>query len=689
MLEQPRSSIMTALPEWKSLQDMPRISSVWTSSCAFGSPHLKQFVFLCSCLDASSIHRKCSCQGKHLPVKGRHAKASATYVHGLVVSIGSLLTRALRARHLWLSEVDLDVSGLERVSTTDLAQALPWRVVSDFAWPNEVHINILEASVLARLYKKVAIEEGRCRFVALCDSHVAQASLAKGRSPAVGLRHVTRRSSMVSLAAGLYPASLFCPTRAMPADHPTRSAEIPPCIPGLGESFWTSDRLRLDAKLPRLRRWAASWLRLVLLLNRQVFPSGPCHRSMQDGHLNFSTFVSSRGFDSTLGFPGEGPSLAGLVLVCFAFFQGLFRVSPSLLAPLLFLSSSAPCAAMETARAGKDLERLQRRLGVELPTGRPVLPYTQARRRKLRELLTAWLERIGVTWDFFLARSKRDPDYANEVLISYGRELFQNGRPYFYSETLNLCTSECPGIRRLAFAWLREEPPEHHTAMPWQVVIALITAALLHGWTAVAGALAICWGGLARVGELLAAKREDLVLPEDTGEECAFALLAVLEPKTRFKAARHQCLRVDQPQLLRVLKLAFASLAPMDKLWPQSPSTLRARFKKLLQIVGLREHLVQGVKDFDLGSLRAGGATWLMQCTEDPEYVRRRGRWITTKVMDIYVQEVTAILYLPKLPGPAKDKIFLVANSAAELWSQWQIPATAWYFLASHGAMQD
>ena len=241
----------------------------------------------------------------------------------------------------------------------------------------------------------------------------------------------------------------------------------------------------------------------------------------------------------------------------------------------------------------------------------------------------------------------------------------------------------------LAFAWLREEPPEHHTAMPWQVVIALITAALLHGWTAVAGALAICWGGLARVGELLAAKREDLVLPEDTGEECAFALL---EPKTRFKAARHQCLRVDQPQLLRVLKLAFASLAPMDKLWPQSPSTLRARFKKLLQIVGLREHLVQGVKDFDLGSLRAGGATWLMQCTEDPEYVRRRGRWITT---NIYVQEVTAILYLPKLPGPVKDKIFLVANffermlSAAELWSQWQIPATAWYFLASHGAMQD
>ena len=197
------------------------------------------------------------------------------------------------------------------------------------------------------------------------------------------------------------------------------------------------------------------------------------------------------------------------------------------------------------------------------------------------------------------------------------------------------------------------------------------------------------------MGELLAAKREDFVLPEDTGKDCTFALLAVLEPKMRFKAARHQCLRVEQTQLLRVLKLAFASLAPMGKLWPQSPSTLRARFKKLLQIVGLREHLVQGVKDFDLGSLRAGGATWLMQCMEDPEYVRRRGRWITTKVMDIYVQEVTSILHLPKLPGPVKDKIFLVAIffekmlSAAELWSQWQIPATAWYFLASHGAMQD
>ena len=38
-----------------------------------------------------------------------------------------------------------------------------------------------------------------------------------------------------------------------------------------------------------------------------------------------------------------------------------------------------------------------------------------------------------------------------------------------------------------------------------------------------------------------------------------------------------------------------------------SPSSLRRYFKRLLACAGLTPGLVNGVKDFDLGSLRAGG----------------------------------------------------------------------------------
>ena len=63
-----------------------------------------------------------------------------------------------------------------------------------------------------------------------------------------------------------------------------------------------------------------------------------------------------------------------------------------------------------------------------------------------------------------------------------------------------------------------------------------------------------------------------MVLLDDTGEHAGYVLLTVLEPKTRFKSARHQCLRVDQPQFLGVLRLAFCSLDPQRKLWPALPS---------------------------------------------------------------------------------------------------------------------
>ena len=244
----------------------------------------------------------------------------------------------------------------------------------------------------------------------------------------------------------------------------------------------------------------------------------------------------------------------------------------------------------------------------------------------------------------------------------------------------------------LAFAWLREEASEHHTAMLWQIALALTTVALVYGWTALAGVIALSWAGLARIGEVLAARRSDLVFPEDRGERTNHVLLTVRELKTRFKSARHQCLRVDQPQFLTVLRLAFCYMDPPRKFWPASPSTLRNHFRKLLQALDLHENSVPCIRGFDFGSLRAGGATWLMQMTENPDCVRRRGRWITNRVMEICIQEVAVIMYLPRLPVFLKEKIFAVANFfetmlvQAELWTTWQFPRETWHFLICHGA---
>lgn len=76
---------------------------------------------------------------------------------------------------------------------------------------------------------------------------------------------------------------------------------------------------------------------------------------------------------------------------------------------------------------------------------------------------------------------------------------------------------------------------------------------------------------------------------------------------------------------------------------------MRGKIQKLLaanHLTKLPEGLSRGL---DLGSLRAGGASWFLLVSEDSEATRRRGRWISNGVMEIYVPEVGSIQFLPKL----------------------------------------
>lgn len=107
-----------------------------------------------------------------------------------------------------------------------------------------------------------------------------------------------------------------------------------------------------------------------------------------------------------------------------------------------------------------------------------------------------------------------------------------------------------------------------------------------------------------------------------------FSLLAIREPKTRFSAARHQSAKLDIGDLLEVVSMAFLRLQRHQKLWPHSAQTLRTRFRQVLQALNLPTVSQSGNRALDLGSLRPGGATWLLQQYESGELVQRRGRWM-------------------------------------------------------------
>ncbi|CAE7780608.1 unnamed protein product, partial [Symbiodinium sp. CCMP2456] len=488
-------------------------------------------------------------------------------VHGL-----SAFSQGLQRLTDAHSRCEIEPFGLESVLVDDLAQSLEWKLVAAWNWRRERHINVHEPGAYKHLCMRKARGPIPSRFVSLIDSNVSRCAISKGRSPSSALAAELREISALSLAFGFYGALPFTPTRLMPADAPSRHAPVPPPLAGPP----LHERYPLEAlvPLPRLKRWAANWARLILRSGAWI-PPLPGDRFASVPALLYRPPLFD--FDSSCGFPGV--------------------------------------------------------TGTDLRGGE-----------------TALYPKAGL-WKGPL--SPVDVDVINAVMSRFGRALYE--------------------------------------AMPWQVLLALVTAALFWGWLDVAGMLALAWGGLGRIGELFAATRADLVLPADGQGTIDYVLLAIREPKTRNTAARHQTLKLDQPQLMRVVSLAFGRKHRAQFLWPFSPGTFRQRFAKLTEVLELGCFKDSGLRPLDLGSLRAGGATWLLHATESGELVRRRGRWLNAKVMEIYVQEVSSVLFLSKLQDRVARRIvdtmqlFPAMLSQAELYEQFGYPPSSWFSLSAVG----
>ena len=194
--------------------------------------------------------------------------------------------------------------------------------------------------------------------------------------------------------------------------------------------------------------------------------------------------------------------------------------------------------------------------------------------------------------------------------------------------------------------------------------------------------IALTWNGILRIGEVLLAHRREIVLPGDSAPGIEFLLLRIQAPKTRGRAAKHQAARVDPVDVIQLISAVFRDLQPDQLLWPLSAATLRKRFVMLLKAVGIR---------FDLGSLRPGGATHLLLQTEDPELCRRRGRWLSTRVMEIYLQEVMATTFVQRLDHTTQLRISKLGAAFPQLLAyalsflSTAIPPNVWPHLFHHG----
>ena len=782
VLETPHSSYMKHLPSWNHLRNLETVSETRCDSCRYGSPHLKSFRFLGLRVDLGEVSLRCQCTSKHLLIEGKLTKGSATYTDLLAAALARTIASGIRRCKNDLSKVsEVPLKGLESQLVNSLMISSKWEVVASWKFRKESHINILEEAAVLKLCQKIASCGKPLRVTLIVDSHVAQASTNKGRTSSLGLGSILRRVTALCLAAGIYLHVAYIPTRLNCADDPTRSC----VLRSPGESFdldsWSTDELFALGTFNKLRKWASNWVRLMLRLlgpqvlsfhDRSMFRQryGSAIGYSRHDHLRYNDVqaqsdvdledTESVEFDSTLGFPGEGPPSHNTTCLipqlqgnnlrlsrpcrldflntrsagfyspsptqdtcgwcskslsptqdtcgwCAKYLPGL-PLRPVLSGPrccwsfllLFFLwgvcpgASAMPISAVTPGEHRKSAVRSQQ---PPLVAGRPVTEATTKLRQRYWQSFLDWTAEEGIDFGEILADAQHCVEEINIVMTRFGRVLHKQGKSYNqYAETLNSLGTIKPGIRRLlqqswdlGYAWARSEPSNHHVAMPAAVLIAMITTALSWGWTLVAGCLALGFGGLLRPGEITAALRRDLLLPRDVGFSVNFCLLSVREPKSRYTYARHQSAKVDAADLLTVIDLAFRNLESNQRLWPFSPQTLRNRFKTLLTVLTLPIRTTPELRMLDLGSLRSGGATYIILMTEDSELCRRRGRWSSMKMMDIYVQETMALQYMKMIPESARLQVLQVASffhqvlSRSIVFSDAIIPETIWFFLHS------
>ena len=595
-------------------------------------------------MNARSLSRRCSRDHKHVRIEGKFTKPSATYTPGLATA----LARVFACHILKVEEEIADlkrVPGLEDQLSNEVLLSASWRVSASWSWRGSSHINILEMAAALRAFEAEAIRGGDLRFVSFIDSNVALCALIRGRSASGALRMLLKRASTISVAYGLYHAGRFAPTRLNPADHPTRDAALLPPIASSVETL-DDEELRWLASVRGLRRWASNWLRLCILLCPFWTGFFSDHSSLRRyGPLVAFDPPLPLDFDSTLGFPGEGPG------------------------PYRWFGFLWTLASMDVGRAvgvsHGDAERQRQRAGLELPDGRRLTPLTVSIRSQLAAAFEGWLRNEGLSFDMIFHANPPDLDRVNAVLTRYGRYLFSAGKPYYHlSETINLVSARRPILRRslqqawdLCAMWSSFEPVEHHRAMPVQLLLAVLSTCLIWGWTREAAILAMCWGMLLRSGEIINARRKDVIFPQDVRFSVDHVLIRILEPKTRFRAARHQSSKLEPPDLIMVAWIGIGRLQPHEKIWPGSPSTLRHRLDKVLLKLGLPIKMTNQQKPLTLASFRPGGATYLISLTESAEVVRRRGRWVSLKVMDIYLQKVSAATFMTDIPDTSRQMI--------------------------------
>ena len=193
--------------------------------------------------------------------------------------------------------------------------------------------------------------------------------------------------------------------------------------------------------------------------------------------------------------------------------------------------------------------------------------------------------------------------------------------------------------------WRRLVPPVPHPPITKEMTVAVAAVLLVRGkWEAAIGVL-LAFDCYLRAGELLRLRVCDVSLPGDDRLGSVFAGAGLRLATT--KTGQEQFVVVEDPAVVRLLGRLVAARRASDgseaRLFPFPDSSLRRWFKEAAAVLGLPPTVA-------LHSLRHGGATHAHLAGRPLEDILQRGRWASMRSARHYIQMGKALLVAASVP---------------------------------------
>ena len=261
------------------------------------------------------------------------------------------------------------------------------------------------------------------------------------------------------------------------------------------------------------------------------------------------------------------------------------------------------------------------------------------------------------------------PIFLAHAVRRYGDHEFYSGGSLLYFRHLILVSlRKIPQLKPyvsicwdLATRWEKAEPTVHRTPVPEVLLEALVSLGWSFNWKRWCAVCLICFFGIARAGEVLQCRREDLLLPCDMMYECDAAFLLLKRSKTSYRQlAKVQHLKITNLHAVKLLNLVYQGAARHELLFFGSAHVFRRRWDFLLRILEIPEYV-----HVTPGGLRGGGAVASYRKGASISDLLWAMRLKQVSTLEAYLQEVAALSLLTELPVPARRAI----RSAASLFA--------------------